>query len=257
MQQKGFCRNCLNKVILIEKDTTLDPRWKSTGLSKAETREIVFKDYWEEVNDREHLELIYLEEARVMLNRKLDCNRENSEKFPDDHKSDANLFAENAANEKTIPFDSKGKQNANTSMKKSKSNKKTCIEWGSKELIEFLASFGEDTSKSLDEDEIIGVIMRYIKEKKLLKNNKKKTFSCDGKLYRLFGRRNMCCKSIGKFLAVHLAANATSEDEIFNGSEEDNVPVTEKKTCFDDAEQEGNESEVAANSSSQGNTGEN
>nr|CAB3480679.1 unnamed protein product [Digitaria exilis] len=134
---------------------------KSPGLSKAETHEIVFKDYWEEVNAKEHLELVYLEEVRVILNRKFDCNRENLEKFPDeDHKPDANMFAENATIEETIPFDSKGKQNVNTSLKKRKSNKKTYIGWGSRELIEFLSSIGMDTSKALDESEIVGVIMR-------------------------------------------------------------------------------------------------
>ncbi|KAF8749551.1 hypothetical protein HU200_012566 [Digitaria exilis] len=161
---------------------------------------------------------------------KFDCNRENLEKFPDeDHKPDANMFAENATIEETIPFDSKGKQNVNTSLKKLKSNKKTYIGWGSKELIEFLSSIGMDTSKALDESEIVGVIMRYIKLEDLIKNNKKKTSSCDGKLYSLFGRRKVSCKSVRKFLAVHLAANSISKDENFYGSENDDVPIMKNK----------------------------
>ena len=185
----------------------------------------------------EHLNLVYLEEAHVILNRKLDRNRSDSEKFPDeDNMSDTNMFAENASVEKTISFDSKGKQNkANTSLKKGKTNKKTYIGWGSEELMQFLSSFGEDTSKSLDEAEIIGVIMAYIKNKNLFKNNKK-SFLCDDKLHLLFGRRKVGCKSIRKFLAVHLAANSVSEDEFFYGSEDDDVPIMKKKPRVDGSE---------------------
>jgi hypothetical protein len=58
--------------------------------SNAEISNLLFKDYWEDVQDREHLKLAYLEEAHVILNRKLDHTRENSEKFPcEDPKSGA------------------------------------------------------------------------------------------------------------------------------------------------------------------------
>ncbi|KAG2538744.1 hypothetical protein PVAP13_9NG350542 [Panicum virgatum] len=151
--------------------------------------------------------------------------------------SDTNIFAENAAIEKTIPLDSKGEQNkAITSLKKDKSNKKTYTGWGSEELMRLLSSSGKDTSKSLDEDEIVGVIMAYIKKKNLFKNNKKKSFLCDEKLHLLFGRRKVGCKSIRKFLAVHLAANSVSEDEIFYGSKDDDVPIMKKKPRVDGSE---------------------
>jgi len=237
MQQKGFCTSCLNKAILIEKNTDPDPHWVRSDFSKAEIDEILFKDYWEDVKDREHLNLVYLEEAHAILNRKLDRNRTDSEKFPDeDNTSDTHMFAENASVEKTISFDSKGKQNkVNTSLKKGKTNKKTYIGWGSEELMQFLSSFGEDTSKSLDEAEIIGVIMAYIKNKNLFKNNKK-SFLCDDKLHLLFGRRKVSCKSIRRLLAVHLAANDVSEDETLYDSEDDDVAITKNKPHFDGSE---------------------
>ncbi|CAN6347092.1 unnamed protein product [Urochloa humidicola] len=236
-QQKGFCTSCLNKATLIEKDTDPDPRWVKSDYSNAEISDILFKDYWEDVKDRENLNLVYLEEAHFILNRKLDHNRANSKKSPDeDLKSDANMFAENAVIDKTIPFNSKGKQNkVNTSLKK-KSNNKTYIGWGSEELMQFLSSSGKDTSKSLDEAEIVGVIKRYIKQEGLFQNKKKTSFLCDAKLYPLFGRKTVSCKSIRKFLAVHLAANAVSEDESFDGSEDNGVPVMKKKTFFDGSE---------------------
>ena len=208
-----------------------------SDFSKAEIEEILFKDYWEDVQDREHLKLVYLEEAHFILNKKLDLNRSNSEKFPDkDHMSDTNIFAENAAIEKTIPLDSKGEQNKVITSLKDKSNKKTYTGWGSEELMRLLSSSGKDTSKSLDEDEIVGVIMAYIKKKNLFKNNKKKSFLCDEKLHLLFVRRKVGCKSIRKFLAVHLAANSVSQDEFFYGSEDDDVPIMKKKPRVDGSE---------------------
>ncbi|CAL4893208.1 unnamed protein product [Urochloa decumbens] len=253
-QQKGFCTSCLNKAILIEKDADPDPRWVQSDYSNAEIAHLLFKDYWEDVKDREHLSLVYLEEAHVILKRK--HNRVSSEKSPDeDHKSDANMFAENATIEKTIPFDSKGKQDkVNTSLKKNKSNNKTDIGWCSEELMQFLSSSGKDTSKSLDEAEIVGVIMQYIKQEDLFMNNKKTAFLCDAKLYPLFGRRKVSRKSIRKFLAVHLAANAVSEDESFNGSEDNGVPVKKKKACFDGSEDDDVPYMMDVTETSKGNT---
>jgi hypothetical protein len=110
----------------------------------------LFKNYWEDVKVREHLTLLNLEEARVVLNQRKGI-RGNTEKFPDeDHMLDANMTAENAA------IDAKGKQNkVNTPPKKKWSNKKTYIGWCSEELMRLLKSFGKDTSKSLDKFEIV------------------------------------------------------------------------------------------------------
>jgi hypothetical protein len=204
-------------------------------LSNAEIYDILFKDYWEDVKDREHLKLVFLEEAHVILNRKLDSNRANLERFPDEgHKSDAKMFAENAPVEKTIPFDSKGKQNkVNTSLKKNKLNKNTYAGWASQKLIQCLSSLGKDTSKCLNEAEIVGVIMEHVKEAKLFTDKKKISFFCDGKLLPLFRRKKVRCKRIRRFVANHLAANVISEDENSDGSEDDDVPITKNKPCLD------------------------
>lgn len=186
----------------------------------------MFKNYWEDVKVREHLTLLNLEEARVVLNQRKGI-RGNTEKFPDeDHMLDANMIAENAA------IDAKGKQNkVNTPPKKKWSNKKTYIGWCSEELMHLLKSFGKDTSKSLDKFEIVRVIMEHIKQNNLFKDNKKKSFLCDDKLQPLFGRRKVRCKSIPRLLAVHLAANAISEDESFDGPKDDGdgAPIMTRK----------------------------
>ncbi|PWZ31928.1 Uncharacterized protein Zm00014a_023169 [Zea mays] len=221
--------------------------------SKTDNYKILFKDYWEGIKDAEHLTLVDLEEASDILNRKLNCKGATLERFPaDDHKLDENTSPDNGANDQTrfpaddlkthentspdngandqtISFDSEGKQiKANTS-RNNKSNKRTYVGWGSKELIGFLSSLGKDTSKSLDELEIIGVVKGYIKQKKLYQDDKKLRFLCDDKLQPLFTRRKVRCKMIRKFLAVHLASNAISEDERFCSYEDDDDALVIKK----------------------------
>uniref|UniRef100_K3XRM7 Uncharacterized protein n=1 Tax=Setaria italica TaxID=4555 RepID=K3XRM7_SETIT len=221
-QNKGFCSMCLNQAILIEKNADADP----DVIGK-----ILFKDYWEVIKDRERLSLVDLEEASALLNIRLNCKGGvNSEKSPDDyHKSDGNILPDNDTNDQTIPSDSKRKQNkVNTSLK-NKSNKKTYVGWASEELIEFLSSFGKDTAKPLDEPEIVGVVKGYIKQKNLYQDDKKLCFFCDDKLQPLFTRRKVRCKMIRRFLAVHLTSNAVSDDEISDGSEDDDTPVMKKK----------------------------
>ncbi|TKW18109.1 hypothetical protein SEVIR_5G410900v4 [Setaria viridis] len=230
-QNKGFCSMCLNQAILIEKNADADPDAAKTDHEDAQIGKILFKDYWEVIKDRERLSLVDLEEASALLNIRLNCKGGvNSEKSPDDyHKSDGNILPDNDTNDQTIPSDSKRKQNkVNTSLK-NKSNKKTYVGWASEELIEFLSSFGKDTAKPLDEPEIVGVVKGYIKQKNLYQDDKKLCFFCDDKLQPLFTRRKVRCKMIRRFLAVHLTSNAVSDDEISDGSEDDDTPVMKKK----------------------------
>ncbi|CAO2196697.1 unnamed protein product, partial [Urochloa humidicola] len=228
-QSKGFCSICLNRAILIEKNADSDVAM--TDHRDAAIGEILFKDYWEVIKERELLTLVDLEEASVVLNRRLNYEeRVNSEKFPGDcHKADENVLAGNGANDQTIPSNSKRKQNKVNMSLKNKSNKKTYVGWGSEELIEFLSSFGKDTAKPLEELEIVGVVKGYINQKNLYLDDRKLCFLCDNKLQPLFTRRKVRCKMIRRFLAIHLASNAVSEDEISDGSEDDDTPVMKKK----------------------------
>uniref|UniRef100_A0A0A9CTB1 Uncharacterized protein n=1 Tax=Arundo donax TaxID=35708 RepID=A0A0A9CTB1_ARUDO len=233
-QNKGFCRSCLNLAILSEKNAVAGPHGVKIDYQNSDIYEILFKDYWEVVKDRERLTLVDLEEASDLLDGSLNCkNGADSEKFPDeDHKSDESLLDDSDDNEQTFPFESKGKPNKmNTSLKKSKSNKITFVGWGSEALIEFLSCFGKDTAKPLDEFEVVGVVKEYIGQKNLFQDNKKKSFWCDDKLRSLFRRRKMKCNKIHKFLVKHFAANADSEDQDASGdgSEYDDGPIMRKK----------------------------
>uniref|UniRef100_A0A0A9F4D9 GYF domain-containing protein n=1 Tax=Arundo donax TaxID=35708 RepID=A0A0A9F4D9_ARUDO len=229
-QNKGFCRNCLNLAISSEKNAGADPHGAKIDYRDLDIYEILFKDYWGIIKDRERLTLVDLQEASDLLDSSLNCKSAgDSEKFPDeDHKSDENLFDVSDDNGQTFPFDSKGKPNKiSTSLKKNKSNKITYVGWGSEALIEFLSYLGKDTAKPLDEFEAVGVVKEYIRQKNLFQDKKKKSFFCDDKLRSLFKRRKMKCNKIHRFLVKHFAANA--EDESLDGSEDDERPIMRKK----------------------------
>ncbi|XP_062207690.1 zinc finger CCCH domain-containing protein 44-like isoform X2 [Phragmites australis] len=231
-QGKGFCGSCLKLAILSEKNADANPHGAKIGYRGSEIYESLFKDYWDVIKDRECLTLVDLQEASVLIDRSRNCKRgASSEKFPEeDHKSDGNLLDDNDDNEQTFPFDSKGKPNkVNTSLKKRKSNKKTYVGWGSEELIEFLSCFGKDIAKPLDEVEVVGVVKEYIRQKNLFLDNKKKNFRCDDKLRSLFKRSKVRWNKIHRFLEMHFAANAVSEDESLDGSEDDDGPTMKKK----------------------------
>jgi hypothetical protein len=190
---------------------------------------ILFKDYWNVIKDTEHLTLVDLEEASWLCDRGKSCTRQaDSEKFPDeDNKTVEDSLSDSDDNEQTFPsgFNSKSDK-MNASMKRKRSKKRIYLGWGTKELIEFLSCFGKDTKESLDES---GVVKEYIQQKGLFLGNKKKCFECDDKLCPLFTRRKVRYNMLHSKLRMHLAANAVSEDESLDGSEDDGGPIMKKK----------------------------
>ncbi|KAF8405653.1 hypothetical protein HHK36_007729 [Tetracentron sinense] len=118
---------------------------------------------------------------------------------------------------------SKEKQCVSMKMKRiAKPKKKEFIGWGSKPLIEFLASIGKDTSKQFSQYDVTEIINEYVRENKLLHPVKKKKVLCDAKLQYVFGRKSVNRNKINDLLEAHFAENLeqSEEDEFIYGSEE-------------------------------------
>ncbi|TVU36274.1 hypothetical protein EJB05_18202, partial [Eragrostis curvula] len=229
-QNKGLCGYCFNLAISIEKNAA-DPREKIL-YDDSDSSEILFKDYWDLIKDRERLTLADLQIAGGHLDRGVNYkHEEDSEKFPDeDRKSDEDFLGDGDDKEQAFAFDSTSKpEKIKTSIKRKRSKKKTYVGWGTEELIGFLSCFGKDTKEPLDEAEVVGVVKEYIKQKDLFLRDKKKYFQCDDKLRPLFTRRKVKYNMLYSKLRMHLAANADSEDEYDDGSEDNNGPVMKKK----------------------------
>ncbi|KAK3166165.1 hypothetical protein QOZ80_1AG0042280 [Eleusine coracana subsp. coracana] len=219
-QNKGLCRLCLDRAILIEKNAA-DSRAKS-NYQDSDLSLVLFKDYWDIIKDTERLTLLDLQAASGILYRGLNHTREAySEKFPDE-----DLLGDSDDNEQTFLSGPKSKPDkTNMSMKRKRSKKKRFVGWGTKELIEFLSFVGKDTKEPLDEAEVVGVVQEYIKQKRLFLGDKKKYFEGDDKLRPLFKRRKVKYNMLHSKLRIHFAANAASEDESLDGSEDDDGPM--------------------------------
>ncbi|XP_022865258.1 uncharacterized protein At5g08430-like isoform X2 [Olea europaea var. sylvestris] len=95
------------------------------------------------------------------------------------------------------------------------------IGWGSKPLIEFLQSIGEDASKKYSKVDLVKTITRYVKTKCLNSPEKKKKIVCDERLYALFGKKSLSQAKIHYLLEEHLAENHDESDDE-DCSEEEN-----------------------------------
>jgi hypothetical protein len=180
------------------------------------------------------LALIDLQQANICLRTSLSCKQgRDSEKPPDeDYRADKNSLSVNDGAEQPFPVDVKVQPSeAKMSLKRKKSNKKTYVGWGSKELIEFLSCIGKDTTKPLDEFILTGVVKEYIQQKNLFKDRKRKSVICDDKLHSLFRKRKVKSNMILNLLEIHLAANAASEDDFLDDSEDDEGRIMRKRPC--------------------------
>jgi chromatin remodeling complex protein RSC6 len=155
------------------------------------------------------------------------------EKFPEEHSSDDDFLGniDDGDDEPTrLTNGNRSSNKVKASRKQRKPKKNVYVGWGSKELVEFLASIGKDASKSLDQCGAAEVVRHYIRQKDLFHKDKKKYVICDGKLYPLFRRGEIKFTKIYSLLERHIAANATSEDEILASSEDNSDSFRKKKS---------------------------
>ncbi|KAF0917687.1 hypothetical protein E2562_021192 [Oryza meyeriana var. granulata] len=230
-QSKGLCNNCLKLALFVEKNSEANSDGETVEFRHTEDYLVLFKDYWEAIKDNEGLALIDLQEANVCLRRSLNCKQErDSEKAPDEgYRADENSLSDNDDAKQSFLVDIKVQPSeAKVSLKRKKSNKKTYVGWGSKELIEFLSCIGKDTTKPLDQFVLTGVVKEYIQQRNLFKDRKRKSVICDDKLHSLFRKRKVKSNMIHSLLEIHLAENAASEDE-WLGSDDDEGPTMKKK----------------------------
>lgn len=112
------------------------------------------------------------------------------------------------------------KQKVHVMKKKVKSSTKVFIGWGSRRLLEFLASIGKDTTQELSQQAVTSIINEYCKENKLFHPKRKRKIICDARLQALFGRKSVDKNSIYKHLTAHLAENLDDSDDDFGRSSE-------------------------------------
>ncbi|XP_075520343.1 uncharacterized protein At5g08430 [Primulina tabacum] len=105
------------------------------------------------------------------------------------------------------------------------------IGWGSRPLLEFLGTIGEDTVKKFSQREVSEFVTKYVHDKSLVKKNKR--VECDEILRALFGRPSVSRTKIYDLLEEHFAENLDeSDDDLLCSSEEENYKEKSSKSNF-------------------------
>ncbi|CAI9769275.1 unnamed protein product [Fraxinus pennsylvanica] len=124
----------------------------------------------------------------------------------------------------------KAERSKSATQKNNKSKRKEFIGWGSRSLIEFLASIGKDTSVTLSQHDVSSIVDNYIKEKKLFDPKNKKRLTCDASLQSLFGKRKINKNSIYNLLESHFTENQDeSEEDALGNDSEGKISVAHKR----------------------------
>ncbi|KAF7039160.1 hypothetical protein CFC21_049211 [Triticum aestivum] len=221
----GFCRSCFNMAIATEKDDAEEAKVVFGGT--PEHYQILFKDYWTILNDKECFTLLDLQLASIRHKRSLQCKEgKDSDEY---HKTDGKPLGDNDGAGPSSLLDTMDKPNeVQATLKRKKLEKRTYVGWGSKELTEFLSCIGKDASTPLDHFKVAEVVREYVRQNNLLDGKKKKSVMCDENLHSLFNKRKFKYNMIHSLVETHLSANAISEDES-DGSVDDNGYTVKKK----------------------------
>ncbi|KAJ0972157.1 hypothetical protein J5N97_020116 [Dioscorea zingiberensis] len=222
-KSRGFCGFCLKLTTMIEEHGDVDSDGEKVDFNDTSTYEFLFKDYWEIVKEKEGLTLTDLHAAAALLksgkNYKTESDLDN---LPEEDLVSEDDYLEDKYDEGIVVFDDmKGKcHKTKTPLKRSRSKKKTFIGWGSKELLQFLASVGKNTAQPLTQLDACEIVKDYIHEHNLFHPDKKKKVVSDGNLYSLFRKRSLKLHKIYSLLESHFAENEDSNDESSFSSED-------------------------------------
>ncbi|CAA3008095.1 zinc finger CCCH domain-containing 44 isoform X1 [Olea europaea subsp. europaea] len=114
----------------------------------------------------------------------------------------------------------KAGRSKSATQKNNKSKRMEFIGWGSRSLIEFLASMVKDTSVTLSQHDVASIVDNYIKEKKLFDPKNKKRLTCDASLQSLFGKKIINKNLIYNLLELHFTEHQHESEEDGNDSED-------------------------------------
>lgn len=173
---KGLCADCWTLVRLAEK---LSFSKKAVDFEDRDTHECLFKEYWDIVKEEEGLsrgDLVAVEEASSS------------------NKGIRQIMKRTTPKPTPTPA-------AETLQDR---DAKKFVGWGSKPLIEFLNSFGVDSTKQLSPCEVSSIILKYVEENDLIHPINKKKVICDGPLHLIFKKNTVPMKHINLLLGPHL-----------------------------------------------------
>ncbi|CAG7860414.1 unnamed protein product [Brassica rapa] len=257
-ENKGLCSNCQEYVITLEEIQEYDATGDKIDLTDRDTFECLFLEYWEIIKNQEG---VTFDDVIASKSRKKAAKAKS--RYKDDPKFELHHVNSSKSPKKGIKIkddDDDGPEFSLTNYGVDdvedykttlKPKRMEFIGWGSKPLIEFLTSIGEDTREEMSQHTVDSVIRRYIRQKNLLddeKKNKKKV-RCDEKLFSIFRKKYVNQRRIYSLLNAHFKENADQLEYISLlergfGEKNENVSVPCKKQKTDMSDEETCEEEV-------------
>lgn len=175
-----------------------------------------FYEYWQIIKDKERLTSEQVISAYNRL-KSGELYSGASDSFESDEGKDD---SDESEDDSQIRKRKRSKGKVSVANRKVKSSRKEFVGWGSRPLLEFLASIGKDTTRELSDDAITTIISGYCKENKLFHPERKRKIICDARLKALFGRKSVNKNSVPKLLTIHLAENLDLLEEEFGSCSE-------------------------------------
>ncbi|KAF3561659.1 hypothetical protein DY000_02011590 [Brassica cretica] len=256
-ENKGLCNHCQEYVITLEEIQEYDATGDKIDLTDRDTFECLFLEYWEIIKNQEG---VTFDDVIASKSRKKAAKAKS--RYKDDPKFELHHVNSSKSPKKGIKIkddDDDGPEFSltNYGVDDVEDYKTTLrpkrmefIGWGSKPLIDFLTSIGEDTREEMSQHSVESVIRRYIRQKNLLDDEKKKKkVRCDEKLFSIFRKKYVNQRRIYSLLNAHFKENVEQLEYITLlergfGEKNENVPVPCKKQKTDMSDEEPCEKEV-------------
>ncbi|CAF2195444.1 unnamed protein product [Brassica rapa] len=208
-EDKGLCNQCQEYVVVLEEIRRYDAAGDKLDLTDTDTFECLFLECWEIAKKQEDITF------EDVLRAKSSQRKVTKLKHKDDRRSSLNDAYTSKSQKQIVNLKQQKVDRSKHSLSAHRvddpedsktvcKNKKTVFtRWGSKPLIDFLTSLGEDTRRAISQRSVESLIHKYILHENLLDPKKKKKVRCDEKLYSIFRKRSVKQRKINRLLDAH------------------------------------------------------
>ncbi|KAG5380809.1 hypothetical protein IGI04_028651 [Brassica rapa subsp. trilocularis] len=249
-EDKGLCNQCQEYVVVLEEIRRYDAAGDKLDLTDTDTFECLFLECWEIAKKQEDITF------EDVLRAKSSQRKVTKLKHKDDRRSSLNDAYTSKSQKRIVNLKQQKVDRSKHSLSAHKvddpedsktvcKNKKTVFtRWGSKPLIDFLTSLGEDTRRAISQRSVESLIHKYILQENLLDPKKKKKVRCDEKLYSIFRKRSVKQRKIHRLLDAHFRENLEKLERGFSGKSERVFMPCKKKQRIERSHEKTYEKEV-------------
>ncbi|GAB4848498.1 hypothetical protein Ancab_003203 [Ancistrocladus abbreviatus] len=213
---KGFCRTCMTTILLIENIEQGNKESGHVDFDDKTSWEYLFKVYWVYLKQKESLTLDELTRATNPWKGSGLGHRDDSLQKMHSAGIDKARLEANVSKRRRIHRQPPLHNKVPLRVEKVTDDKVQlphgCVEWASKELLEFVAHMKNGDTSVLTQFDVQALLLEYIRKNNLRDPRRKSQIICDQRLENLFGRAR-----VGHFEMLKLLEYHFKEDFRANG----------------------------------------